>query len=61
MDDQLDEPYPGYVYDGVAAARADKLLTAVRRTTLQQAEGGLFDTEPALIEKTMAAYAQDRS
>lgn len=49
-----DEPYPGYIYDDVAARRAQALQVA-GRDVVDAIGGSLFDTEPALIVKTMLA------
>jgi len=48
-----DTPFPGYTYTTVAADRADKGQAAARRSILELEDQGLFDTEPALLSKTL--------
>lgn len=48
------KPYPDYEYSEASAKRADGVQEAARRATLKLADGPLFDTEPALIAKTLA-------
>ncbi len=54
MNQSSEEPFPGYVYSSEAANRADIAQNAGRRAILKLAEGSLFDTEPALIDKVVA-------
>jgi hypothetical protein len=54
MSQSSEEPFPGYVYSSEAANRADIAQNAGRKAILKTAEGSLFDTEPALIDKIMA-------
>jgi len=54
-----DEPFPGYVYEPAASARADRGQAAARKAILNHGDGSLFDTEPQLIAKTLAELAAD--
>jgi len=56
-DDSALTPYPDYAYSETSAARADGIQAAARKATLRIADGPLFDTEPALIAKTLARLA----
>ncbi|MEQ9123412.1 MAG: hypothetical protein RIM80_12700 [Alphaproteobacteria bacterium] len=55
----FDEPYPGYRYDAAGAERAARALAAARKAMLEHGDGSLFDTEPQLIQKTLAALAPE--
>jgi len=54
MSQSSKEPFPGYVYSSEAAKRADNIQSAGRKAIFKFAEGSLFDTEPALVDKIMA-------
>ena len=54
MSQSSEEPFPGYFFSSEAANRADIAQNAGRKTILKLAEGSLFDTEPALIDKVLA-------
>ncbi len=56
MSDPL-TPFPGYRYSLVASERADAIQAAARDAILTLAPDTLFDTEPALIAKTLARLA----
>jgi len=58
MSQSSEEPFPGYVYSSEAAKRADNIQSAGRKAILKLAEGSLFDTEPALIDKVLAKNAE---
>lgn len=53
MSDDIDEPFPGYRFDAAASRRADAAQAAARAAILALDGGSLFDTEPALIAKTL--------
>jgi hypothetical protein len=54
MSQSSEEPFSGYVYSSEAAKRADNIQSAGRKAIFKFAEGSLFDTEPALVDKIMA-------
>jgi len=54
-----DEPYPGYRYDAAGVDRAARAVAAARKAILGHGDGSLFDTEPQLIQKTLAALAPE--
>ena len=54
MSQSSEEPFPGYVYSSEAAKRAESIQSAGRKAIFKFAEGSLFDTEPALVDKIMA-------
>ena len=58
MSQSPEEPFPGYVYSSEAAKRAENIQGAGRKAIFKFAEGSLFDTEPALIDKIMAKNAE---
>ena len=54
MSQSSEEPFPGYVFSSEAANRAENIQSAGRKAIFKFAEGSLFDTEPALVDKIMA-------
>ena len=54
MSQSSEEPFPGYFYSSEAAKRAENIQSAGRKAIFKFAEGSLFDTEPALVDKIMA-------
>jgi len=54
MSQSSEEPFPGYVYSSEAAKRAENIQSVGRKAIFKFAEGSLFDTEPALVDKIMA-------
>ena len=61
MSETPHEPFPGYVYDAVAAARAAAIQKLARDTILALDGGSLFDTEPALIARTLLELREGAS
>lgn len=53
-----DTPFPDYTYTTIAADRADKGQAAARRAFAALDDQGLFDTEPALLAKTLARLSK---
>ena len=54
MSQSSEEPFPGYFYSSEAAKRAENIHSTGRKAIFKFAEGSLFDTEPALVDKIMA-------
>ena len=54
---EIDEPFPGYIYDTAASKRADQIQRAARDAILKHGDGSLFDTEPQHISKILALHA----